>query len=169
MDIGKMVLKKMQFEQQLSAVVEVIRKHQPINIAEISRKLNRPRASLIYYLHFLEDKKIIVKKRCEKEYGRPTRYTINQDTMEVIEGENKIYLKAVGEMLEELRKRGEMTQIDFQKHFMPSGTSRESELRLQAMLDLLLNFDNGKDTWKFTNKIVRVSDAGEKFLKEQKI
>ena len=169
MDIKKTIIKQGQFKQRLSEVAEVIRKHQPIHIAEICNKLGRPRSSVLHYLNFLEGQGVVVKKRCEKEYGRPTKYQINPDMTEVVEEDNEFYLKVIKEMLSKIIKDGEMTQIDFQRYFMPSGTSKENDLRLQAMMDLLMEFDNGKGSWRFTDKIIRVNEKGMKFLKEQKI
>lgn len=146
----------------LSTIIESL-KHNELSIADIQRKINMKRSTLIYYLNLLEAQGLIEKgKREEKKTGRPSMIRIPKDKISEMKRREKNKKKYALEILQDLsnKKKGGMKIDDFHS---------------------LIKFDPSKKDWKdkfnstlnvqysnFVENIIRISEEGEKFLKENK-
>ena len=142
----------------LSTIIETLKDNE-LSIADIQRKTDMKRSTLIYYLNLLETQGLIKKRRVEKKKtGRPTMIRIPENKISEMKRRTEKSRGYTIEILKELKKRGEMNMDEFHT-LVPFNPTREGwKERFNATLHL--QFSN------LTDKIIRVSGEGKKFLKE---
>lgn len=146
-------------ETILSSVISLLLE-QPLSIAEIQRKINIKRSTLIYYLNQLEAKGIIEKNRLEtKKTGRPTMISLRKEKrQQMVEGEERKKEK-IKEVLKKLKEKGEVPLEEF-VDFLPPGKWGSGEWR--ENMGILLDLENSS----YVYKLFKITERGEQFLKE---
>ena len=141
----------------LSSILEVIMDGE-ISIADIQRKINMKRSTLIHYLNILENRGLIEKNRIqEKKIGRPTIIKIPEKRISEINKRSKKRKKYLIEILKKLKQKGEMSLDEFHS-LIPYNPNKPDLDKFNSTLNV--EFSN------FAKKFIRISKEGKKFLRE---
>lgn len=145
-------------KQILSSILGIVEDGE-ISIADIQRKINMKRSTLIHYLNILENRGLIEKNRIqEKKIGRPTMIKIPEKRISEIKKNFRKKAQYTLEILKELKKKGEMNLNEFHSLIPFNPKKKDFHDKFQSTLNV--EFSN------LTEKFIRISKEGKKFLKE---
>ncbi len=145
-------------KQILSSIIKVIEDGE-MSIADIQRKINMKRSTLIYYLSLLESQGLIEKNRIEeKKIGRPTMIKIPKKRISEINKKSKIRKKYTLEILKKLKQKGEMSLDKFHTLIPFNPKKPDFQDKFNSTLNVELS--------NLAEKFIRISQEGKKFLRE---
>lgn len=154
--------KERQKEKILSDIIGLLREKE-ISIAQLQRRTDLKRSTLIYYLGILEARGYIEKERIEKkETGRPTIIKLKKERLQELKRYEKKQRDYILEILKTLKKKGEIT---FEEYALLPGLDIPFNENPDWQIKSMANFSVLYSTPPLVERVVRLSKEGEKYLK----